>query len=98
MVKLLAALLLIPALALAEDPTYSAINPDGTLTLTSEPCVQHPWLNGWQVARWMWKGKPYEACWRLQNDGEGKRLVVVLDSNGDVVTVDPRQFRKDEAI
>jgi hypothetical protein len=87
-----------PAAVLADESTYSASNPDGRLTLTSEPCLVHPWLNGWQVARWMWKGKPYEACWRLQNDGGDKKLVVVLDSNGEVVTVDPRQFTRDAPI
>jgi len=78
-------------------PTYSATGPEGKVTLTAEPCQQHPWLAGWQVARWMWKGKAYEACWRMQK-ANGEHLIVILDSTGEVATFYPTQFVKDEAI
>lgn len=94
----LPAALLAATSALAEDlPTYSATGPEGKVTLTAEPCTQHIWLAGWQIARWMWRGKAYEACWRMQRNG-GEQLVVILDSSGEVATFYPTQFVKDEAI
>ena len=87
-----------PTLLLAADPTFSVTGPEGRLTLTSEPCKAHEWLKKWQLARWLWKGEPYEACWRMQSDGSGQRFVVVVDSAGDVATFNPQQFTKDEGI
>ena len=86
--------------AVLADPTFSVTSPEGKLTLTSEPCTQHPWMKNWQVARWQWRGKEYEACWKLQKSGPGPddKLVAVIDSDGDVPSFDPRQFTKDEAI
>ena len=84
-----------PSMLLAES--YSATGPDGKITLTKEPCKAHEWLKGWQVARWMWKGKAYAACWRMQGHAQ-ERLVVVLDSSGEVATFYPSQFIKDEGV
>lgn len=87
-----------PAWLLADDPTYSATGPDGKITLTAEPCKVHSWLKGWQVARWMWRGKAYAACWRMVGDGSGQKVIVVLDDAGDIASFHPGQFVKDEAI
>ena len=86
-----------PAAVLADEPTYSVTSEHGKLTLTAEPCTAHAWLKGWQLARWSWRGKDYEACWRMQSDGRQK-LVVVLDSAGEVTTFYPAQFTRDEQI
>lgn len=94
----LAFIFCLPAAVLAEDlPTYSVTSEYGKLTLTAEPCKAHEWLKEWEVARWMWKGKPYEACWRVQSDGT-QQLVVVVDSNGEVTTFHPGQFVQDKTI
>lgn len=89
-----------PAAVLADNPpTFSASSPTGDkVTLTAEPCTQHPWLQHWQVARWIWRGKPYDACWRLKDTPQGDKVVVVLDADGDIVSFDPTQFVKDEGI
>lgn len=95
----LAFLITWPTLLLADEPlpTYSATGPEGKVTLTADPCKQHLWLAGWQVAHWIWRGKSYDACWRMQRNG-GEQLVVILDSSGDVATFYPSQFKPDEAI
>lgn len=83
-----------PAAVLADLPTYSFTSEYGKLTLTAEPCTAHVWLKDWEVARWIWKGEPYEACWRMQSDGH-QPLIVVVDSNGEVTTFHPGQFVQD---
>jgi hypothetical protein len=97
LIRLLVFLTCWPAAVLAGEPTYSVSSEHGKLTLTAEPCKAHEWLNGWQLARWTWQGKYYEGCWRIQSDGRQK-LVVVLDSAGEVTTFYPAQFIKDEAL
>lgn len=86
-----------PSLLLAE-PTFSATNEDGKLTLTYEPCNQHPWLMEWFAAHWSFRGKDYEACWTVQPTLNGGKRVVVLDSDGVMTPLPPEIFKKDEAV
>jgi hypothetical protein len=57
-------------------------------------------MKNWYVAKWQWRGKDYEACWKLQKSGPSPddRLVAVIDSDGDVTSFDPRSFTRDEPI
>lgn len=98
-------LLLLCALALAmllaplyAADTYSASDENGKLTLTKEPCAQHPWLKEWKLARWFFQGKPYEACWNVQPTRTGGQMVVVIDSAGVVTPLPPQIFRMDEGV
>ena len=84
-------------MARADEPTFSLAVENGRVTLTAEPCTKHEWLKGWQLARWSWKGKAYEACWRMQKS-DGGQLVVVLDAAGEVTTFYPAQFTVDTQI
>ena len=97
LIVLLIWLATLPATLMAGEPTYSVSSEHGKLTLTDEPCTAHAWLKGWQIARWSWRGKDYQACWRVQSDGRQK-LVVVLDAAGEVTTFYPAQFTQDEHI
>jgi hypothetical protein len=80
-------LILVPMPANAD---YSVSNGNNRLTLTDKPCQLGGWFTGWKIARMIYEGKPYEACWRIQGE-----TVVVVDSNGDMSNVPARAFKKD---
>ena len=59
-------------------PTMVARDSAGNvITLQDNKCVAAPWLEKWKTAVFVYQGKTYAACWRIQ-DGD----VVVLDSDG----------------
>lgn len=78
--------------------TMSASDQNGKITLSLEPCAASPWLAEWKTASWLYKGKVYAACWRVQKTTSGADTVIVLDSDGMVTPIDPRQFKRDEGV
>ena len=78
--------------------TFSATDENGKLTLSNTPCTLGNWFKEWKAAHWLYKGKSYEACWRLQKTMDGRDRIVIIDSAGMVTPVDPRAFAPDEAI
>ena len=58
------------------------------VTLMSEACTASSWLKDWKLASFLYKGKAYEACWRLQGT-----TVVILDSGGEVTPLPSGAFR-----
>lgn len=85
-----ALVLLIPGQANAE--TYSVTEGGDKLTLTMTPC-EHPWLKDWKVAKWVYQGKVYDACWKLMGD-----MVMTIDSAGELGQVPKFVFKKDVAV
>lgn len=69
---------------------YSVSNGNNRLTLTDKDCQLGGWFKGWKVARMVYDGKTYEACWKLQGE-----TVVVVDSAGDMSNVPAQAFKKD---
>jgi hypothetical protein len=91
------------ALALVSVPlyaqTFSATNEDGKLTLSKDACkLAGPWFEKWKAARWMYKGKHYDACWTVVGTRGGGQSIMVIDSDGQVSQIDARAFKPDEAV
>lgn len=86
-----------PSMLLA-DGTVSATDPNGKLTLYKTPCSMGGWFEKWKSAHWMYKGKPYEACWAVQPTRQGGQMVIVIDSSGVVTPIDPRAFSEDQGV
>jgi hypothetical protein len=78
--------------------TFSAQGSNGKLTLKKKPCSLGPWFKVWLEADWLYKGKPYKACWRVQRTQAGQDVVIVIDSSGVVSDFDAREFKQDEPI
>ena len=64
-----------------------------TVTLQDEKCVIAPWLDKWKTAVFVYNGKTYASCWRIQNNE-----VVILDSGGDVTVLPPDIFRPETGV
>lgn len=94
--RLLVAVLLMVVWSTAYAQTMSATNEDGKLTLTKEPCkLAGPWFEKWKAAKWMYRGKPYDACWTVAGTRGGGQSILIIDSDGQVSQIDPRAFQTD---
>ena len=78
--------------------TYTLRIGDHSVTLMQEPCDIGGWFKDWKKAQWIYEGKRYEACWRVQQGAQGNPVVHTIDSAGDVGTLPMQGFRKDEAV
>jgi len=88
-------LALLPAALLAQS--MSATNADGKITLTKDPCLlAGPWFKNWRAAKWMYRGKMYEACWSVAGTRGGGQSILVIDSDGQVSQIDPNAFAPDQ--
>ena len=47
-------------------------------------------MTDWKVAKWLYKGKTYDACWKLMGD-----MVMTIDSAGELGQVPKFVFKKD---
>lgn len=91
---LLAVLLLFNASAKADNSKMVARDQAGnSVTLQSEKCVAAPWLVDWMTAVFIYQGKQYAACWKIQAG-----TVVILDSGGDVTSLPMDAFRPEQTI
>ena len=86
--KILALLLLLPSLCLA-DSLIARDSTGNIITITDAPC-QHEWLKDWKAAEFLYQGKVYKACWTVKGD-----RVVILDSGGDISAVPIGMFGKE---
>jgi len=68
-------------------------NEGNVITLMTEACKVSPWLKDWKTASFLYNGKVYPACWKLQG-----RLVIILDSGGDVTPVSMGAFSQETSI
>lgn len=95
-VLVLAALLVTTVYATGAYATTFSLKADNgdQITLMESPCTHSPWFKDWQAARFIYRGKTYEACWRLV----GGDTVLVFDSGGDISPVPMGAFRKDEGV
>lgn len=83
----------------AEGGTFSSVDEDGKLTITQDPCEKAgPWFAKWRAAQWMWRGKNYDACWSVAQTRDGGRVIVVIDSDGQISNIEPRRFRPEDGI
>jgi hypothetical protein len=65
-----------------------AVDPNGNrITLSETKCVISPWTTEWRNATFVYQGKTYAACWRIQGN-----LVIILDSGGDITPVPITNF------
>ena len=64
-----------------------------SVTLHEAPCVSAPWLKDWKTATFIYGGKTYAACWRIQND-----MVIVLDAAGDVSPLPMTAFKPETKV
>lgn len=91
-----------PMLALAETaqkPTSVAeIGGGNKLFIFHEPCPLGPWFTKWQKGRWIFAGKPYDACWRIERDANDNIVIKTVDDNGDTGSVPAQIFKKLKAI
>lgn len=78
--------------------TASATDVNGKLTLHRKPCQLGGWSKEWKAADWLWRGKPHDACWRMQRSDGGDGVVVVIDSAGVMSTIPPGAFVEDRPI
>ena len=77
--------------------TYTLRIGENSVTLTEEPCTLGGWFKDWKKANWIYAGQRYEACWRMQQSQNGP-IVHTVDSAGDVGSLPPQAFKRDEAI
>lgn len=79
--------------------SFSATDEDGKLTLTKEPCTAAgPWFTKWRAARWMFRGKPYDACWTVAKSASGAQMIVIIDSDGQVSNMSPNRFAPETGV
>ena len=84
---LFSVLMLVSAAAFADNLT-ARDQAGNYVTLMSDACVVGPWLKEWKTAVFLYKGKQYEACWKLQGT-----TVVILDSAGEVTPLPAGAFK-----
>jgi len=68
-------------------------NNGNSVTLHEAPCVSSPWLKDWKTATFIYGGKTYAACWRIQNN-----MVIVIDSAGDVSPLPMEAFKPETKV
>lgn len=74
--------------------TYSVKAQNGdSITLMDTPCTQGEWFKLWKAARFVYQGRSFEACWRVEDT-----MVLVLDAEGDLSSVPMQAFSKDEGV
>lgn len=76
-----------------ETRRFSVEDQNGKLTIEAKACSLGGWFASWRSARWFYQGKPYEACWSVQNG-----VVVVIDSTGIVSAIPREAFKREEGI
>lgn len=82
----------------ADMPTYVAEMGENKLFIFAEPCALGGWFTTWRKARWLFQGKSFESCWKLQRNADGDLYVHTVDTSGDAGMVPLGAFRKQEAI
>lgn len=70
---------------------------DNKLFIFPDPCPLGGWFEKWKKARWVFNGQSFEACWRIQRDGDGL-YVHTVDAAGDAGVMPVDLFKKVEAI
>lgn len=79
--------------AIGEERRFSVEDQNGKLTIEAKPCLLGGWFEKWMAASWFYQGKPYGACWSVQNG-----VVVVIDSTGIVSAIPREAFKREEGI
>ena len=86
-----------PTLQVKPHVNFTITNADGKITLTKDPCLlAGPWFKNWRAAKWMYRGKMYEACWSVAGTRGGGQSILVIDSDGQVSQIDPNAFAPDQ--
>lgn len=70
-----------------------------SLTLQGEACPLKGWFTKWRLARWIWRGDQYEACWRLMLGATPHdAMIYTVDSNGDIGRIPAVYFSEDQGV
>lgn len=88
-----------PSILFADEaaPTFVAQMGDNKVYLYPAPCPLGGWFAEWRKAQWLYQGKFYESCWRLQRTEQGV-FVHTVDANGDVGSLPASIFKKAQQI
>lgn len=80
-----------------EADVLSVVIGHNKLSLYSTPCELEGWFKKWKKAEWFWNGDVVPSCWRVQQTPDGP-VVYTIDALGDVGSIPPEAFKKEEGV
>lgn len=84
----LAVILVLFAVSAHAQNMVSRDGDGNVVTLMTAKCTISPWTTEWLTASFLYHGRVFAACWRLQG-----KTVVIFDSGGDITPLPMSIFK-----